>query len=83
MAVPKRKTTPSRKGMRRSHHALNYSTFVECSNCGEFKLSHHICGACGYYGSGNKQRRVINKIESEVGDDEDWHKLSQLGIPGS
>ena len=35
------------------------------------KLSHNVCGACGYYGSGNKQRRVINKIESEVGDDED------------
>ena len=35
------------------------------------ELSPHVCDACGYYGSGNKQKRVINKIESEVVDDED------------
>ena len=59
MAVPKRKTTPSRKGMRRSHHALNCSTFVECSNCGELKLAHHICNSCGFY----NKKEVVNKTE--------------------
>ena len=59
MAVPKRKTTPSRKGMRRSHHALNYSTFVECSNCGELKLAHHICNSCGFY----NKKEGVNKTE--------------------
>ncbi|MEM7653673.1 MAG: 50S ribosomal protein L32 [Pseudomonadota bacterium] len=49
MAVPKRKTTPSRRGMRRAHDALKPTASTECPNCGELKLPHHICAACGYY----------------------------------
>lgn len=49
MAVPKKKTSKSRRDMRRSHHALKTTMSVECPNCGEQKLSHHVCGACGYY----------------------------------
>ena len=49
MAVPKRKTTPSKRNMRRSHLGLSSSNFMECPNCGELKLSHHICSSCGYY----------------------------------
>lgn len=51
MAVPKRKTTPSRRGMRRSHHALSATGHQECPNCGELKLPHHVCKACGFYDS--------------------------------
>ncbi|MFM8799521.1 MAG: 50S ribosomal protein L32, partial [Tagaea sp.] len=40
---------PSRRNMRRSHHALAGSAYVECPNCGETKRPHHVCGACGYY----------------------------------
>ena len=83
MGVPKSKITRSKRGLRRAHDGIISRQYGECSNCGELKLSHHVCSACGYYGSGNKQRRVINKVESEVGDDEDWHKLAQLGLPGS
>ncbi len=49
MAVPKKKVSPSRRNMRRSHHALKGSAYVECPNCGETKRPHHVCGACGYY----------------------------------
>ena len=49
MAVPKRKTSPSRRNNRRSHDALKKASWVECKNCGELKLSHHICLSCGYY----------------------------------
>lgn len=49
MAVPKRKTSPSRRNMRRSHHALVAVQAVECPNCGELRLNHHVCGACGHY----------------------------------
>lgn len=49
MAVPKRKTSPSKRGMRRSHDALSVEAYQECSNCGELKRPHHICGACGHY----------------------------------
>ncbi len=49
MAVPKRKTSKSRRNMRRSHHALAQVGLAECPNCGEAKRSHHVCGACGFY----------------------------------
>ncbi len=49
MAVPKKKTSPSRRGMRRSHHALSREAHAECSNCGELKRPHHVCSACGHY----------------------------------
>jgi large subunit ribosomal protein L32 len=49
MAVPKKKTSKSRRNMRRAHHALTVPSSVECSNCGEMKRPHHICGACGHY----------------------------------
>ncbi|GAN60721.1 MULTISPECIES: 50S ribosomal protein L32 [Acetobacter] len=49
MAVPKRKTSPSRRGMRRSHQALTAEAFAECSNCGELKRPHNICSHCGHY----------------------------------
>ena len=65
MAVPKRKTTPSRRGMRRSHHALKTANFIECSNCGELKLSHHICKSCGFY----NKKEVVSKTEDMDKDD--------------
>ena len=83
MGVPKSKITRSKRGLRRAHDGIISRQYGECSNCGEFKLSHHVCDACGYYGSGNKQKRVINKIESEVVDDEDWRCLARLVIPES
>lgn len=49
MAVPKRKTSPSRRGMRRSHDSLAMPAFGECPNCGELKRPHHLCDACGHY----------------------------------
>ena len=50
MAVPKKRTSKSRKRMRRSHDHLKYTASVtECENCGELKLRHHICPACGTY----------------------------------
>ena len=49
MAVPKRKTSPSRRGMRRSHQALPREAHAECPNCGELKRPHHVCSHCGFY----------------------------------
>ena len=48
-AVPKRKTSPSKRNMRSSHHALKPVQFQECPNCGELKLPHNLCSACGHY----------------------------------
>jgi large subunit ribosomal protein L32 len=58
MAVPKKKTTPSRRNMRRSHDALKPVSNAECANCGELKLPHHVCPACGYYDG----REVVGEV---------------------
>ena len=49
MAVPRKKVSRSKRNMRRSHHALRRAAPVDCPNCGESKLPHHICSYCGYY----------------------------------
>lgn len=49
MAVPRKKVSKSKRDMRRAHHRLERINLVECSNCGELKLPHHICPSCGYY----------------------------------
>lgn len=49
MAVPKKKTSKSRRDMRRAHDALKGKNTGECSNCGAQKLPHHICPSCGHY----------------------------------
>ena len=59
MAVPKRKTSPSRRNMRRSHHALTAVGTADCPNCGEPKRPHHVCGSCGHYGSKSSDREVV------------------------
>ena len=38
MAVPKRKTSVSKKKMRRSHHKINSVNVVEDKKSGEYKL---------------------------------------------
>ena len=49
MAVPKRKTSVSKKGMRRSHHKISAVNIVEDKKSGEYKLSHHIDLKSGFY----------------------------------
>jgi large subunit ribosomal protein L32 len=49
MAVPKRKTTKSKRNMRRSHHALTAVNTVEDSTSGEIKRRHHIDLKSGMY----------------------------------
>lgn len=49
MAVPKRKTSKSRKNLRRSHHALAAPAQAKCAQCGEPRTPHRVCRACGFY----------------------------------
>jgi large subunit ribosomal protein L32 len=49
MAVPKRKTSPSRRGMRRSADALSRPTYVEDKDSGELRRPHHIDLKTGMY----------------------------------
>ncbi|MBX7137949.1 MAG: 50S ribosomal protein L32 [Oligoflexia bacterium] len=49
MPVPKKRTSHSKRNMRRSHHALSRTFAVVCSNCGEPTLRHRACPGCGQY----------------------------------
>ena len=39
MAVPKRRTSKTRKNKRRTHFKISVPGMTECPNCGEYKLS--------------------------------------------
>jgi len=57
VAVPKRKTTPSKRDMRRANHdKVTPVQVISCENCGEARLPHRACPACGHY----KARKVTS-----------------------
>ena len=49
MAVPKRKTSHSKKKKRRAHDALVAPQVVACPECGESTMRHRACAKCGHY----------------------------------
>lgn len=57
MAVPKRRTSKSRKNLRRGHDKAPAIATQACSRCGSPKLPHRVCDSCGYY-RGKKQVEV-------------------------
>lgn len=64
MAVPKKKTSKSKRNMRRSHDALHRMNIVIDKNTGEHRLPHHIDLSNGYY---NNRRIIVKKNKnSEV-----------------
>ena len=49
MAVPKRKTSKSKRNQRRSHQRVSSINIIEDKKSGEFRLSHHIDLKTGLY----------------------------------
>ena len=49
MAVPKRKTSKSRRDKRRSDHTVKSANVIEDKKTGEFRLSHHVDLKTGLY----------------------------------
>ncbi|MPN63003.1 50S ribosomal protein L32 [bioreactor metagenome] len=50
MAVPKRKTSKARRDSRRSSTwKLDAPNIVDCPQCHQPMLAHHVCKKCGYY----------------------------------
>ncbi len=49
MAVPKRKTSPMKRGFRRSADALVAPTYVEDKDSGELRRPHHVDLKTGMY----------------------------------
>jgi large subunit ribosomal protein L32 len=61
MAVPKRKVSPSKRGMRRSADALKQPTYIEDKDSGELRRPHHLDLKTGMY----KGRQVL-KAKTEA-----------------
>jgi large subunit ribosomal protein L32 len=55
MPNPKKRTSRSRRDMRRSHDFLEPVTTINCVNCSSLVKPHHVCPSCGYY----KGREVV------------------------
>ncbi len=58
MALPKKKTSRSRRNMRRSHDRVAVPNVIYCE-CGEPILPHRACAACGNY----KGRQVTESAD--------------------
>ena len=56
MAVPKRKTSKSKRNKRRSHHKIKSVNIIEDKKSGELRLSHHVDLKTGFY----KGRQVFD-----------------------
>ena len=59
MAVPKRKTSKSRRNQRRSHHRISPVNIIEDKKSGEYRLSHHLDLKTGMY----KGRQILDPKE--------------------
>ncbi len=62
MAVPKRKTTPSKRNMRRSHHKAGTQSFAEDKKSGELRRPHHIDISTGMY---RGKQIIAKKVKKE------------------
>ncbi len=65
MAVPKRRTSKTRKRKRRTHFKISVPGMVVCDNCGEMKLAHRVCKECGHY----KGREIIKESTEDMADE--------------
>lgn len=55
MAVPKRKTSKSRRDQRSASKFLKPKAFATCSHCSVAVMPHTVCESCGYY----KGKKII------------------------
>lgn len=60
MAVPFRRTSKTKKRMRRTHLKKTVPGMTTCPNCGTSLKPHRVCTNCGYY----KNKEVIAKNEA-------------------
>ena len=58
-AVPFRKTSKTRKRMRRTHYKISANGTTKCPKCGATIRPHRVCKECGFY----KGKEVVSKNE--------------------
>ncbi len=62
MAVPFRRTSKTKKRMRRTHLKKDAPTLTTCPNCKATITPHRACTSCGYY----KGKEVVPVTEKKV-----------------
>lgn len=62
MAVPKRKTSPSKRNMRRSHNSIRDINIIIDKESGEPRISHRLDKSTGVY----KGRQVLKTKSKET-----------------
>ena len=63
MPVPKKKTSKSKRNMRRSHDALTVVNTITCPNCDSPMRPHRVCSSCGQY-RGRQVKEIAQETES-------------------
>lgn len=63
MAVPKKKTSKSKRNMRRSHDALSRINVIIDKDTGEYRLPHCMDPSNGSY---NNRQVVVEKVEVDT-----------------
>lgn len=56
-ALPKRKSTSSRRDIRRGAQQLKAPAMSICPKCKKVKRPHFVCSYCGFYGKGDKTEK--------------------------
>lgn len=56
MPVPKKRTSKSKRNMRRAHDKKERTYSVVCPSCGDAMLRHRACPGCGEY----RGRKVLD-----------------------
>ena len=62
MAVPFRRTSKTKKRMRRTHLKKEVGALTECSKCGAKLRPHRACTKCGNY----KNEEVLEEFKEKV-----------------
>ncbi len=77
MAVPKKRTSVSRKGKRRGGHThkLHRLFPLACGHCGELTLLHRICPSCGTY---KGKQLLAPKYAPDDGPDPEGNSTEEL-----
>ena len=67
MAVPFRRTSKTKKRMRRTHLKKTAATVLSCPNCGEPIRAHRACTKCGFYKGKNVlvKDEVVEEVKAE------------------
>ena len=60
--LPFHKTSKSRKGTRRAHHAVKGVQVTRCPRCSQSKQPHRMCANCGYV---NKSLSLVVNEDQE------------------